>query len=66
MLKNVYTKQIFEEGLGTTFYQKPRKYIEKKINNEILKKVLYIFLNIAYIAFIIIISIAIFKFNFPF
>lgn len=65
MHNNVYIKQIFEEGLATTFYQKPKKYIERKLNNEIIKKTFHICLTILYIIFIVIISVIIFKFNFP-
>jgi len=65
MKNNVYIKQIFEEGLATTFYQKPKLYIEKNIDNNILKHICFTCLNILYIIFIIIISILIFNFNFP-
>ena len=38
-MNNVYIKQIFEEGLATTFYQKPLKYIEKNLEIPGLKKI---------------------------
>lgn len=53
-----YIKQFYTEGFATTFYQKPTKYINKKIKNKKLAKfincsikVLYtiIFLGIAII-----------------
>ena len=64
-MNNVYIKQIFEEGLATTFYQKPKIYIEKNLDIPILKKVCLLCLNILYIFFLIIITYCIFTFNFP-
>ena len=64
-MNNIYIKQIYEEGLATTFYQKPKKFIEKNLNIPILKKICLSCLNIMYILFLIIITYFIFTFNFP-
>ena len=64
-MNNIYIKQIFEEGLATTFYQKPKKYIEKKLEKSSLKNTFLIFLKALYIIFLMIITYFIFIFNFP-
>lgn len=66
MKNNVYIKQIYEEGLGISFYQKPKKYIEQHIKNNLLKKIMITTLEIIYILFIIIIIVFLFNFNYPF
>ena len=65
MKNNVYLKQLFEEGLGTTFYQKPKRIINNNLENPFIKKLLLSILQIIYILFLIICIIIIFKFNFP-
>lgn len=65
MKNNIYIKQIFEEGLATTFYQKPKKYIDKNFDENIFKNVSLFCLNALYIIFLIIIIYLVFTFNFP-
>ncbi len=65
-MNNTYIKQIFEEGLATTFYQKPKKIIENKIKNKQLTKLLITILSIIYVLFLMIIIIVVFNLNFPF
>ena len=66
MKNNVYIKQIYEEGLGIIFYQKPKEYINEYIKNNLLKKIMITTLEIIYILFIIITIVFLFKFNYPF
>ena len=66
MENNVYIKQIFNEGLGTIFYQKPLNIINKHFKNRIIKKCLLFTIGLIYIIFLIIISIIVFTLNFPF
>lgn len=65
MKNNIYIKQIFEEGLATTFYQKPKEYINKNFDENIFKKITLFCLNTLYIFFLIIIIYLVFIFNFP-
>ncbi len=51
-------KQFYTEGFATTFYQKPKKEINKIKNNRI-KKFLNILLTIIYTLLMIIIAILI-------
>ena len=43
-----YIKQIYTEGLATTFYQKPLNYIKKRIKSEKIVKILSIIIKIIY------------------
>ena len=52
-----YIKQFYTEGFATIFYQKPVKYINKKIKNKIISKYIVLFITIFYT--LIFISIAI-------
>lgn len=65
MKNNIYIKQIYEEGLGTSFYQKPKNFINDHIKNNTLKKGIFIILEIVYIVFIIGLLILLFNLNFP-
>ena len=55
-------KQFYTEGFATTFYQKPKKKIDK-IKNAKLKKFLNILLTIIYTLVMIVFAAIIFYFK---
>lgn len=61
----VYFSQIYDEGFGTTFYQKPLKVI-KKIKNNKVEKTLSMLLKIIYTIFIFAFSFLLFILTYPF
>ena len=60
-----YIWQFYNEGLATTFYLKPLKYIDKHIKNKILFKIIKFLLLIFYTLFVIIIAWFIFWDRYP-
>ncbi|MGM9878240.1 MAG: hypothetical protein ACI33S_06310 [Bacilli bacterium] len=46
-MKNLI-EQFYNEGFATTFYKKPVKYINKKIKNKTLVKILSILIKVLY------------------
>jgi len=59
-----YVKQIYNEGLGLTFY-KPVDKIIKKIKNDTVKKILISIYSVLYLMIAFIISIMLFLFTYP-
>ena len=49
-----YIKQFYNEGLATTFYLKPINFLDKKIHNNGIKKVLKILIKIIYTLFVMV------------
>ena len=43
-----YIKQIYNEGFATTFYQKPVAFINEKIKNKTLRKIINSLIAIFY------------------
>ena len=43
-----YIEQFYNEGLATTFYLKPVKFIEKKIKNKNIVKFIKLLIKIIY------------------
>ena len=43
-----YIKQIYNEGFATTFYQKPVSFINKKIKNKTLRRIINALIAIFY------------------
>ena len=43
-----YIKQFYTEGFATTFYQKPTKYVNKKIKNKKCSKFINTIIKIVY------------------
>ena len=43
-----YVKQFYNEGFATTFYQKPTKYINKKVKNKNAAKFVNGFIKVLY------------------
>ena len=65
MKNNIYIRQIYEEGLGTTFYQKPKNFINNKIKNNLLKSICLFGLEVIYTVLIILVIVIVFNLNFP-
>ena len=51
-----YIKQIYSEGLATTFYLKPLNYLKKKIKNEKVFDVLSRIIKIIYTLLILLLA----------
>ena len=60
-----YVWQFYNEGLATTFYLKPLKFIEKYIKNKILFKIIKTLLIVFYTLFVIIVAWFIFWDRYP-
>lgn len=63
---NEYIRQFYYEGIGDIFFAKPKKVIDNKIKNQVLNKILTIFLKVVYIVFAISCEIALFYIAYPF
>jgi len=64
-MKN-YIYQFYNEGLATTFYLKPVKFINKIIKNKILANMLIILIKIIYTILVLIFAGYMFLDRFPF
>lgn len=51
-----YIKQIYSEGLATTFYLKPLNYLKKKIKNEKVFDILSKIIKIIYTLLILLLA----------
>ena len=51
-----YLKQIYTEGFATTFYLKPINYIDKKVKNKKIVKILSMLIKILYTLIIILLA----------
>ena len=60
-----YINQIYNEGLGTTFYLKPINYLEKKIKNKNILKILKIFIKVLYTLLVLTFAIWMFILKWP-
>lgn len=58
--------QFYNEGFATTFYQKPIKYLNKKVSNKRLLKILSITMQVIYTIAMIIVAIYVFLLKYPF
>ena len=43
-----YIKQFYNEGLATIFYKKPIAYIDKKIKNKNMVKIISLIIKVIY------------------
>lgn len=60
-----YINQFYNEGLATTFYLKPMKFINKVVKNKTLCKMLGFLLKILYTIFVLILAWYIFWDRYP-
>ena len=49
-------KQFYNEGFATLFYKKPISFIDKKIKNKIIVKILSIIIKIFYTLLVILLA----------
>ena len=49
--------QFYNEGLATTFYQKPKKFIYKHIKNKVLRRIIMTLIIILYTSIVLVIAI---------
>lgn len=61
-----YIDQFYSEGLATIFYIKPIKYLNKKVENKVVKRVLEIIIKILYTIIVIVFAGYVFYKKFPF
>ncbi len=60
-----YKDQFYKEGLAITFYQKPVKYVKKKIKNRGLANFMSVRIGIIYTLLAIAFAVLMFIVNFP-
>lgn len=60
-----YINQFYSEGLATTFYLKPIKYINNKVKNEKLANIFKFLMKLFYTVIVITFAIYIFYIKFP-
>lgn len=63
-MKN-YTDQFYNEGLATTFYLKPMKFINRVIKNKVVCNIIGILIKILYTVFVLILAWFIFWDRYP-
>lgn len=63
---NEYIRQFYYEGMGDIFFATPKKFLDKKIKDKLLNKILTILLRIIYTLFAISCGIALFYIAYPF
>lgn len=61
-----YLRQFYNEGLATTFYLKPINYVNKKIKNEKIRKILCFLIWLCYTVFVLLFAVIILYNNWPF
>ena len=60
-----YINQFYNEGFATTFYLRPVKYLNKKLKNKKILKVLLMILKIVYTILVLIFAGYMFYSKFP-
>lgn len=65
MIVKKYLDQIYNEGLATTFYLKPVKFISKYIKNKLLLKIFKIMIGFLYTIFVLMLAWFIFWDRYP-
>lgn len=60
-----YIYQFYNEGLATTFYLKPVKFIEKKIKNKKLFNFITLFIKIMYTVLVLVFAWFVFWSKYP-
>ena len=60
-----YIEQFYNDGLATTFYLRPVKFIEKKIKNKKVVNFIKILIKIVYTALVLIFAWFVFLSKYP-
>ena len=60
-----YIYQFYNEGLGTTFYLKPVKFINKFIKNKAICKIIEVIIKIFYTILVIVLAYIMFLDRYP-
>ena len=60
-----YIDQFYNEGLATTFYLKPVKFIEKKIKNKNVVNFVKVLIKIIYTILVLIFAWFVFLYKYP-
>lgn len=60
-----YIEQFYNEGLATTFYLKPINWINMKIKNKLVLKIISILIKILYTFGVIIFALFVFYLKWP-
>lgn len=60
-----YIDQFYNEGLATTFYLKPLKFIKKNFKNNKIVNVLLVLLKIIYTILVLIFAVYVFLEKYP-
>lgn len=60
-----YINQFYNEGLATTFYLRPIKYLKKKFKNEKFLKILLLIIKVIYTVLVLIFAGYMFYRKFP-
>ena len=60
-----YIDQFYNEGLATTFYLKPIRFIEKNVKNKIIVKMIKMFIMIVYTVLVLIFAWFVFWTKYP-
>lgn len=60
-----YIDQFYNEGLATTFYLKPIKYLERKIKNVKILKFIKILIKILYTVLVLAFAVFVFMYKYP-
>ena len=63
---NEYIKQFYNEGIGDLFFVKPKNFIDKKVKNKTINKIITKSLKIIYTMFAICCGILLFYIAYPF
>lgn len=56
---------LFTEGFGDIFYMKLYRFLNKKIKNEVVKKILINIHRVVYLCFLLIVAYLMFRLSFP-
>ena len=56
---------LFTEGLGDIFYMKYKKFVEKRVKNKTIKKILLRIHVVVYLFFLGVVAFIMFKLSFP-
>lgn len=60
-----YLNQFYNEGLATTFYQKPLNYIKRKIKNPKKIKIIELIIKVLYTVLVLLFAIYMFIYKWP-